>query len=50
VGLRVVNGGVNDHIDGHARCLLLVKPTGPLYGYTSLGVNFFNGASAARNT
>ena len=23
VGLRVVDGGVNDHIDGHARCLLL---------------------------
>jgi hypothetical protein len=21
VGLRVVDGGVNDHIDGHARCL-----------------------------
>ena len=23
VGLRVVDGGVNDHINGHARCLLL---------------------------
>jgi hypothetical protein len=23
VSLRVVDGGVNDHIDGHARCLLL---------------------------
>jgi hypothetical protein len=23
VGLRVVDGGVNDHIDGHASCLLL---------------------------
>jgi hypothetical protein len=22
-GSRVVDGGVNDHIDGHARCLLL---------------------------
>jgi hypothetical protein len=26
VSLRVVDGGVDDHIDGHARCLLLVKP------------------------
>jgi hypothetical protein len=23
VGLRVVDGGVNDHINGHARCLPL---------------------------
>jgi len=23
VGLRVIDGGLNDHIDGHARCFLL---------------------------
>src|SRR4029077_1525007 len=29
VGLRVVDGGVNDHIDGHARCLLVSDPDWP---------------------
>ena len=34
VVLYVVNGGVNDHVDGHAHCLLLARPDRPLCGYT----------------